>query len=201
MKKKLSEKEDRLNEYFNNLNMIKSKFDEKNRKMSMEEILKNQKTCSRKPESFWNSLIKQEKSKQAKMKKQKTTLIEQAEGEGAGISREDQEALKHMLERSSVISQRSSNDSPSEHKKSMDKTVDIKRIMKTTDRKQKLKMLDYLQKKTILQSEYFFDNKPDHMSSSLPNINFEKVEGRKDIEPTYSQLDGTYDSLFPSSLS
>ena len=64
--------------------------------------------------------------------------------------------------------------------------------------KSKAKNIDAF--RSILQSEYFFGNKPE-LKQSLPNILFSKIPGRKDKHQMYSQLDGSHETLFPKMLS
>ena len=53
------------------------------------------------------------------------------------------------------------------------------------------------QMKNLIQSEYFFDNKPRDVEKNVPKIDFDKVTGRKRNDESYQTCDGTYDSLFP----
>jgi hypothetical protein len=51
-----------------------------------------------------------------------------------------------------------------------------------------------------LQSEYFFENKPD-IKNKLPVIQFDKVLGRVSNNESHSKIDGTIETLFPEFLS
>ena len=120
---------------------------------------------------------------------------------GAGISGEDRQTLIQKLEGHSMFSQRS-NSISEKITAERDSQGDLVKVLnKISDSKHRIKMLEYFQKKQFLQSEYFFDNKGQEKQKNLPNINFDKVPGRKEPDSTYNQIDGTHEKLFPSSLS
>jgi hypothetical protein len=63
-----------------------------------------------------------------------------------------------------------------------------------------IKAYELQKKKEFLNSEYFFENKPD-VKNKLPIIQFEKVLGRVSNNESHCKIDGTIETLFPEFLS
>lgn len=53
--------------------------------------------------------------------------------------------------------------------------------------------MNLIQKQKSLQSEYFFDNKPDLLNKKNSVINFDKVLPRPEGKQSYANFDATYD--------
>lgn len=54
-------------------------------------------------------------------------------------------------------------------------------------------VMNLIQKQKSLQSEYFFDNKPDVNLKKNSVINFDKVLPRPEVKPMYNNLDATHE--------
>lgn len=176
------------------VNDRRRELEEKRNNMSIQEILQHEKLLSRKPESYWDELIHIEKLKKQKPEKFQDVPRKDPAGNILASNKNQKENMNSNL---STPDRELSPEPSLMHQDSYSTERQNKRGPRNRLSPIKKTAMVIAAKKELLDSEYFFDNKPSLKMKNKSSVSFEKQTGRVYKHQMYNEVNGTYDLLFP----